>query len=82
MRNYGFKKTTLRNDFTAIFGGVGKRRVIFVNPKGKANPFKRTRMQMHRRAAQGWRNKAFGRLTALKMLIKYGFKSRVRRFRL
>lgn len=78
---FRFKKTTLRNDFTTVFGGVGSRRYVFVDPKGKPVLHKRTRLQMHRRAAQGWRNQTFGRLTALKMLIQFGRRKPVRRFR-
>jgi hypothetical protein len=81
MKNYGFKKTTLRNDFTVIFGGVGKRRYIFID-KGRRPVYrKRTRMQMYRRAAQGWRNKVFGRLTAMKLRLEFGIRKPATRFR-
>jgi Holliday junction resolvase RusA-like endonuclease len=77
---FSFKKTVGRNDFTLIFGRVGKRRTVFFDKGRKPNHYKRTRMQKYRRAAQGWRNQTYGRLVALKMLIKYGKQQPTRRF--
>jgi hypothetical protein len=37
-------------------------------------------MQKYRRAAQGWRNQTYGRLVALKLLIKFGRRTPTRRF--
>jgi len=71
----------MRNNFTAIFGGVGCRRSIddFVNkPKRIKQRFK---MQKIRRAHQGWRNKVFGNIMALQLRIKYGRRKPVPQFR-
>jgi hypothetical protein len=77
---FSFKKTVGRNDFTLIFGRVGKRRNIFTDKRHKPKHCKRTRMQMYRRAAQGWRNQTYGRLVALKLVVKYGTRTPTRRF--
>jgi len=78
MRTLNRNKTIKRNNFTTIFGGVGTRKsVVLPRPKVKAL---RTKMQMYRRAAQGWRNQTFGRLTALKLVLKYGRRKPIRRF--
>lgn len=78
MRNFRFRKTIKRNTFTTIFGGVGQRKfAILPRPIAKAL---RTKMQMYRRAAQGWRNQTFGRLTALKVMLQYGKRKPTRRF--
>jgi hypothetical protein len=72
MVKFNFRKTTLRNGFTTIFGGVGSPRTVFVDPKGKPVFYKRTRMQMYRRASQGWRNQTYTRLCALKLYVRFG----------
>ena len=77
---FSFKKTVGRNGFTLIFGRVGKRRCVFYDKGRKPNDYKRTRMQKYRRAAQGWRNQTYGRLVALKLLIKFGRRTPTRRF--
>jgi len=80
---FRYRKTTRRNDFTTIFGGVGSRRDLrnFAR-NGKARLVSRFKMQMHRRAAQGDQNKIFGRLTAMKLRLQFGIRKRVRRFRI
>jgi hypothetical protein len=60
----------MRNNFTTIFGGVGVRRVVIQTKKCLIT--RRSKMQMVRRAHQGWRNKTFGSLHALKIRLKYG----------
>jgi len=82
MKKFNFRRTTLRNGFTVIFGGVGNRRTVFVDPRAKPTYYKRTRMQMYRRAAQGWRNQTYARLCALKLIAKFGKRKPSRRFRL
>jgi hypothetical protein len=77
---FSFKKTVGRNDFTLIFGRVGKKRNIFTDKRHKPKHCKRTRMQMYRRAAQGWRNQTYGRLNALKMRLMFGRLKPTRRF--
>ena len=81
MKLFDFRKTTLRNGFTVIFGGVGHRRTVFVDPKGKPVYHKRTRMQMYRRASQGWRNQTYTRLCALKLYVQFGKRKPATRFR-
>ena len=78
MKNFNRNKTIKRNHFTVIFGGMGKRKSV-VLPRPKVRSM-RTKMQMFRRAAQGWRNQTFGRLIALKLLLQYGRRKPIRRF--
>lgn len=80
MKPFRFKKTILRNGFTSIFGKVGQRRTVFINKSEKPNHYKRTHMQMYRRAAQGWRNQTYGRLCALKLYVRFGKRKPSRRF--
>ena len=78
---FQFRKTVLRNDFTKMFGGAGGRRTIkdfFSKPKRIKVRFK---MQTIRRAHQGWRNKKFGSLTALKIRLMYGRRPPTPQFR-
>ena len=77
---FSFKKTVGRNGFTLIFGRVGKRRTVFFDKGRKPNHYKRTRMQKYRRAAQGWRNQTYGRLSALKDRLLFGRYTPIRRF--
>jgi hypothetical protein len=42
---------------------------------------KRTKMQMIRRAHQGWRNKVIGTLQALRIRLKYGRRKPIAQFR-
>jgi hypothetical protein len=80
---FRYRKTTRRNDFTTIFGGVGSRRDLRSFTRGgKGRLIARFKMQMHRRAAQGDQNKIFGRLTAMKLRLQFGIRKSVRRFRL
>jgi hypothetical protein len=74
MKSFNFRKTTMRNDFTTIFGGVGRRRgVRSYMPKFKKKPVaKKTKLQRIRRAHQGWMNLTFGRITALRIRRLYG----------
>jgi hypothetical protein len=74
--NFKFRKTIRRNTFTQVFKGFGGRRlvtdykhmkIVCRNPRAK-----RTSMQKIRRASQGFRNKIFGRLNALKMRLMFG----------
>ena len=72
MRLFNFRKTTRRNQFTTIFGGIGQRRSVFINRPRSCNVNKRTKMNKIRRAHQGWRNKTIGMLNALKIRRLYG----------
>ena len=81
MKRFNFRKRIKRNDFTKVFGGFGKRRVIkdFVN---KQNGIKlRFIMPQIRRAHQGRRNKVFGSITMLRIRKAYGRRPTVSQFR-
>ena len=71
----------MRNDFTTIFGGVGRRRTIkdFFNTKKVIKEV--FKMSKIRRAHQGWRNKTFGTLNALKIRLIYGRRKPTAQFR-
>jgi ATP-dependent Zn protease len=71
----------MRNDFTTIFGGVGRRRTIkdFFNTKKVIKEV--FKIQKIRRAHQGWRNKTFGTLNALKIRLIYGRRKPTAQFR-
>ena len=73
----------MRNDFTVIFGGVGRRRgVRSYMPKFKNKPVaKKTKLQRTRRAHQGWMNLTFGRITALRIRRMYGRRKPTPQFR-
>ena len=79
MRLLNFRKTTPRTFFTAIFGSVGKRRTVFFGKPFGGN--KRTKMQMIRRAHQGWRNKRIGTIEAIKVRLRYGRHKPIPQFR-
>ena len=72
MKRFNFKKTIRRNNFTTIFGGVGRRRTVVTRQSATRLVIRRFKMQMIRRAHQGWRNKQFGTLHALKIRLQYG----------
>jgi hypothetical protein len=76
MAKFNFRKTIRRNTFTQVFKGFGGRRlvtdykhmkVVCRNPRAR-----RSLIQRIRRASQGYRNKIFGRLNALKMRLMFG----------
>jgi hypothetical protein len=78
MRRFNFRKTTPRTNFTKIFGRVGARRTTIFTKRLKKK--KRSVMQMFRRAKQGWRNKQFGSIQALKLRLSYGRRTPIRKF--
>jgi hypothetical protein len=92
---FNFPRIKRRNNFTKIFGNVGKRRtlkdfrshvphhlhrILFWTKMWLRKQVKRTKMQMHRRAAQGWRNQTYGRMQAMKIRLQYGRRKVIRRF--
>jgi hypothetical protein len=81
MKSFNFRKRIKRNDFTSVFGGVGRRRVIkdFVNIPMRIKL--RFIMAQIRRAHQGRRNKVFGTVTALRIRKAYGRRKSVSHFR-
>jgi len=101
VKQFNFKKTVMRNDFTRIFGGIGKRRLVTSYMMRKTGrialyisgiygirwghiPFgksKRSKIQMSRRAHQGWRNELLGRIHALKIRLQYSRKKTTSLFR-
>ena len=70
----------MRNDFTTIFGGVGRRRTVVTRQTKKCLVTK-SKMQKIRRAHQGWRNRIFGSIQALKIRLQYGRRKPVPQFR-
>ena len=71
----------MRNDFTSVFGGVGKRRSLMnyiIKPQRLILRFK---MQQVRRAHQGHRNEIFGTINALRIRKMYGRRKPVAQFR-
>jgi len=81
LRSLNFKKTVRRNNFTKIFGRIGKRKTIWLAmAKYLQERKKRTKMQMIRRASQGWRNQTYSRLSAFKDRLRYGRYTPIRRF--
>jgi hypothetical protein len=79
---FNFNKTIKRNDFTKIFGNVGKRRKLLYFARFCLKDTKRSRMQKIRRAHQGSKNKVFGTLHALKIRLKYGRHKTIPQFRI
>ena len=68
-----------RNDFTKIFGGIGRRRTkksinYILKPK-------RFHLMMVRRGHIGWRNKTWSRLSLLKIRIRFGVYPPGKKFR-
>ena len=79
MKRFNFRKFIKRNDFTSVFGNIGVRRTITrQKPKSLVLRFK---MQQIRRAHQGWRNKVFGTIQALRIRRTYGRRPVVAQFR-
>jgi hypothetical protein len=78
VKEFNFRKTVMRNNFTKVFGKVGRRRTVVIQQRKLVT--KRTKMQKHRRAAQGWRNQIFGSLQALKIRLQYGRRAPIRKF--
>jgi len=74
VKQFNFRKTIARNNFTIIFGGVGCRRTVlhFSSGAKSKEPYKRTKLSKIRRAHQGWQNKVFGSIHGLKIHRQYG----------
>lgn len=81
MKNFRFPRIIERKMFSVIFGGVGKRRLITdYHPKFKKGK-RKFKMQWVRRSNQGWRNRVYGSMTAIKMRKVFGMLRRVPTFR-
>ena len=85
MTKFNFRKMIRRNPFTSVFGGYGRRRLVTDYKQMKITCRKprqrRTLSQRIRRASQGFRNKIFGRLNALKIRLMLGRHKKTSQFR-
>ena len=83
MKRFNFRKRIKLNDFTAIFGGAGKRRTLlhYAGSKRFRMRWRRFKMQQVRRAHQGRRNKIFGMMQALRIRKTYGRRKPIGSFR-
>jgi hypothetical protein len=81
MKRFNFRKRIKRNDFTSVFGNVGKRRSLLGKLRRSRWAPLRFKIQQIRRAKQGWRNKVFGTLTALRIRRTYGRRKTIGLFR-
>jgi hypothetical protein len=83
MKRFNFRKRVMRNDFTIVFGGIGKRRTLldFVSKKSFRKRWIRFKMVQIRRAHQGRKNKVFGSIHALRIRRAYGRRKPIGSFR-
>jgi hypothetical protein len=83
MKKFSFRKRIKRNDFTSVFGGVGKRRTLlhFAGKKRFRLRWIRFKMVQIRRAHQGRKNKVFGSMHSLKIRRAYGRRKPLAQFR-
>ena len=80
-RFFNFKKRIKRNDFTSVFGGVGRRRSLTHYAIKPQRPILRFKMQQVRRAHQGYRNRVFATATLLRIRKAYGRRRPIAQFR-
>ena len=83
MKRFNFRKHIMRNDFTGVFGGVGRRRTLlhFASKKRFRLRWIRFKMVQIRRAHQGRKNKVFGSMHALRIRRTYGRRKPIAQFR-
>jgi hypothetical protein len=85
LTRFNFRKIIRRNIFTQVFRGFGERRLVTAYKQMKIECRKprqrRTLSQRLRRASQGYRNKTFGRLNALKTRLMFGRYKKLPQFR-
>lgn len=83
MKRFNFRKHIMRNDFTSVFGGVGRRRTLlhFASKKRFRLRWIRFKMVQIRRAHQGRKNKVFGSMHALRIRRTYGRRKPIAQFR-
>jgi hypothetical protein len=81
MKRFNFRKRIKRNDFTTVFGGIGRRRSLKDFVAKAIRLILRFRMQQIRRAHQGKRNKVFGSINALRIRKVYGRRKPIGSFR-
>jgi hypothetical protein len=81
MKRFNFRKIVRRNSFSQVFKSFGMRRTVLTYVIHKVKLRQRTKMQQLRRASQGYRNKIFGRVNAIKMRRIFGRLNKVPQFR-
>ena len=83
MKRFNFRKRIKRNDFTIVFGGIGRRRTLddFTHTKRFRKSWIRFKMVQIRRAHQGRHNKVFGTINALRIRKTYGRRKPIGSFR-
>ena len=85
MISFKFRKIIRRNSFTQVFKSFGTRRLVMDYKHIKIvcrNPrAQRTSNQMIRRANQGYHNKIYGRINALRTRLTFGRYPKVPQFR-
>ena len=81
MKRFNFRKIVRRNSFSQVFKSFGTRRTVLTYVIHKVKLRRRTKMQHLRRASQGYRNKIFGRVNAIKMRRIFGRLNKVPQFR-
>ena len=79
-KSFNFRKRVMRNDFTSVFGGFGRRRTLVTRQKSISLVL-RFKMVQIRRAHQGHRNKTFGMIQALRIRRVYGRRKSTALFR-
>ena len=82
-KSFNFHKRVMRNDFTSVFGGFGRRRTLlhFAGKKRFRLRWIRFKMVQIRRAHQGRKNKVFGSIHALRIRRTYGRRKPIGQFR-
>jgi hypothetical protein len=78
---FNIRSRIKRSHFTAVFGSVGKRRILpHFNSKPTIRKL-RFKIQCIRRSRQGFRNKRIGAINGIKLRLKYGRRSVIPQFR-
>jgi hypothetical protein len=81
LKRFNFRKRIKRNDFTSVFGGVGRRRSLTHYAVKPQRLILRFKMQQVRRAHQGYRNRVFGTASMLRIRKTYGRRKPIGSFR-
>jgi len=82
LNKFKFTRFAKRNDFTKTFGSVGRKRTLQDFKLKALHQYQRSFWnEQVRRAHQGWRNKRFGAISALKFRLKYGRRKPIGNFR-
>lgn len=70
-----------RNLFTILFNSVGKRKAKMLGYRRSKWAPERFKMQKIRRSHQGYRNRIYGSIQAIKMRLHYGRRKVIAQFR-